>query len=155
MTDTHRPADDDSRALSRSLLAQTTHAALGTLWQGAPMVTRVGCLWLPGAGLGLLLSDLSDHAAALAADARCSALVSGPMGKGDPLTHPRLTLIGRAEPVNKTLLREGWLAARPKARLYYDFADFNLRVIRIDRAMLNAGFGRAHRMDAADLDAAP
>lgn len=154
MTDTHRPADDDSRALSRSLLVQANHAALGTLREGAPMVTRVGCLWLPGEGLGLLLSDLSDHAAALASDARCSALVSGSVGKGDPLTHPRLTLVGRAEPVDKALHRDHWLAARPKARLYYDFADFNLQVIRIDHAMLNAGFGRAYRLNGADLDAA-
>ena len=42
-----------------------------------------------------LVSDLSHHTRALRADPACSLLVGEPGEKGDPLTHPRLSLQGR------------------------------------------------------------
>jgi putative heme iron utilization protein len=151
--DAYRPLDDEARTLARSLLTDAGHAALGTMRDGAPMVTRAGCLWLPGAGLLLLLSDLSDHAQALRADAACSALLGEPGPKGDPLTHPRLTLIGRAEAADKDRLRDDYLARRPKAKLYYDFTDFHLMRIAPSEAMLNGGFGKAYRLAPGDIEA--
>jgi putative heme iron utilization protein len=151
--DLYRPLDDGARATARALLADAAHAALGTLRAGAPMVTRVGCLWLPGEGLTILLSELSDHAQALAADPACSALLGEPGPRGDPLTHPRLTLIGRAEEADKAALRDAWLEARPKARLYYDFTDFRLVRLAASEAMLNGGFGKAYRFAPDDLGA--
>ncbi|CTQ33392.1 pyridoxamine 5'-phosphate oxidase family protein [Jannaschia rubra] len=151
MTDTHRPSDDDARALADALLRGATHGALGTLDGGAPMVTRAGVLWLTGQGVGMLLSDLSDHARALRIDPAASLLVGEAGPRGDPLTHPRLTLVGRAVLLDKAFWRDRWLAARPKAALYYDFADFHLWCLRPDRALLNAGFGRAYRLAPADL----
>lgn len=148
--DAYRPLDDDSRAMARALLAEPS-GALGTLRDGAPMVTRVGCLWLAGEGMLLLVSDLSDHARALAESPACSLLLGAPGPRGDPLTHPRLTLSGRAEPRGKDALRGAYLAARPKATLYYDFADFRLLRIAPSDAMLNGGFGRAYRFEPADL----
>lgn len=56
----------------------------------------------------------------------------------DPLIHPRLTLLGRAAPVDK-------------ARVYYDVADFGGLILRAEQAMRNAGFGRAHRLAPDDL----
>lgn len=149
--DPFRPLDDDAWQTARDLLTGATFAALGTLRGGAPMVTRAGCLWLPGQGMHMLLSDLSDHAQALAADPVCSLLVGEPGGKGDPLTHPRITLQGSAAACDKPALRDTWLAARPKAGLYFDFADF--RIVRVDptEALLNGGFGKAYRMTPADL----
>ena len=151
--DPYRPPDDAARETAHALLAGAASVALGTLRAGAPMVTRAGCLWLPGAGLLLLMSDLSDHARALAADPACSALVGEPGAKGDPLTHPRLTLIGRAEPADKDALRDAYLAARPKAGLYYGFADFRLVRVGVREALLNGGFGKAYRLAPADLGA--
>lgn len=151
--DPYRPLDDEARATARRLLAGAASAALGTLRDGAPMVTRAGCLWMAETGMVLLLSDLSDHAQALAADPACSLLVGEPGAKGDPLTHPRLTLIGRAGAADKGALRAAYLAARPKATLYYDFTDFRLLRVAPAEAMLNAGFGKAFRLAPADLDA--
>ncbi|WP_092647046.1 hypothetical protein [Jannaschia faecimaris] len=155
MPNTYQPVDDDSRALAETLLRGAAHAALGTLRDGAPMVTRVGCLWMSGQGLGLLLSDLSDHARSLAEDARCSALTGEPASRGDPLNHPRLTLLGQAEPVDKATHRDTWLAARPKAALYYDFTDFRLHILRPTAALLNGGFGKAFRLSGEDLGVEP
>ena len=44
------------------------------------------------------ISRLSAHFPNLEADPRCSLLIGEP-GKGDPLAHPRMTLIGRAEKI--------------------------------------------------------
>jgi putative heme iron utilization protein len=149
--DPHRPPTPEAVALSRALLSGAAHAALATVEHGRPLVTRIGCLWLPGAGMGMLLSDLSDHSRALAADPSCALLVGEPGGKGDPLTHPRLTLRGTARPLDKGAHRDDWLAARPKATLYYDFTDFRLLALVPDEALLNGGFGKAHRLAPADL----
>lgn len=146
-----RPADETARALAAELLGAMRFAALGTLRDGAPMVTRVACLWLPGLGPATLVSDLSEHAAALAADPRCSLLAGEPGAKGDPLTHPRITLLGRAERADKAAHRDAWLAAIPKAGLYYDFADFRLWRLAPTEAHLNGGFGKAYRLGPQDL----
>lgn len=149
----YRSLDDEARQIARDLLGGASSAALGTLRGDVPMVTRAGCLWMPGTGVVLLLSDLSDHARALAENPACSLLLGEPGGRGDPLTHPRLTVMGRAVPCDKDALRGAYLAARPKAGLYFDFTDF--RLLRIDpyEALLNGGFGKAYRLDAAELEA--
>ncbi|MEM8822925.1 MAG: pyridoxamine 5'-phosphate oxidase family protein [Pseudomonadota bacterium] len=149
--DPYNPVTPEARALAQSLLQPATYAALATTYEGRPMVTRIGCLWLRGQGMGMLVSDLSDHSKALAADPSCALLVGEPGDKGDPLTHPRITLRGRAEEIDKTVHRDHWLAERPKAKLYYDFSDFRLLAIVLDDAMLNGGFGKAYRLTAADL----
>ena len=151
--DPYRPLDENARATARVLLTAATSGALGTLRDGAPMVTRAGCLWVAGQGMTLLLSDLSDHARALVADPRCSLLLGEPGAKGDPLTHPRLTLVGRVETCDKDALRDRWLEARPKATLYYDFTDFRLLRIAPTEGLLNGGFGKAYRLAPDDLAA--
>ncbi|MDG4647966.1 pyridoxamine 5'-phosphate oxidase family protein [Roseibacterium sp. SDUM158017] len=148
-----RPTDDEARALARRLIAEARHGALGVIdpATGAPMVTRIAVV--PGAdGVPLtLVSTLSSHTAALDAEPACSLLLGEPGGKGDPLTHPRLTLQCRAEAADKTALRAHYLRHYPKAELYYDFGDF--RLLRLDpvTAFLNGGFGKAYRMQAGDL----
>lgn len=151
MTDPIRPTDDDARALARALLSGASYAALGTLSDGTPMVTRAGVLWLPGTGLAMLVSDLSDHARALRANPACSLLVGEPGPKGDPLTHPRLTLRGTATTLDKAAHRGAWLAARPKATLYFDFTDFHIWCLRPAEIFLNGGFGKAFRLTPGDI----
>ena len=154
MPDPHRPADAESRALAAEILRGATDCALATLTEGGPALARVGCAWLPGPGLCLLLSDLSDHAAHLAADASCAVLVAPPPAKGDALTQPRLSLDASVEEIDKPAHREAFLARRPKAALWYDFTDFRLFRVVPAAALLNAGFGRAHRLAPADLPTA-
>jgi len=152
MADPIRPTDDEARDLARGLLAQARVAALGVIdpASGAPWVSRVAMAMIAGAP-GLLVSTLSQHTGALRADPRCSLLVDGPPGKGDPLTHPRLTLQARAIPADKTAHRAAWLARHPKAALYIDFADFVFLRLAVAGAFLNGGFGRAFRLTPADL----
>ncbi len=157
-----RAPDDESRALARDLLARARHAALGVLdpASGAPVVTRIALATGPDGVPLTLVSDLSGHTAALRADPRASLLVGEPAARGDPLTHPRLTLAVRAEFVARDApvfagLRAHFLKARPKARLYADFADFSFVRLVPSGAFLNAGFGRAFRLTPADLGLSP
>ncbi len=80
----------------------------------------------------------------------------GEPGKGDPLAHPRITLIGNIEKIDRTsnerdLLRDPYLVSHPKARLYIDFLDFHFFRLNLQRANLNAGFGQAFILEAEDL----
>jgi len=156
MTDPIRPTDDTARDLARDLLAQGRHGALGVIDPvgGAPVVSRVAVAMVAGAPT-LLVSTLSQHASALLADPRCSLLIAGPAGKGDPLTHPRLTLQARAAPADKAAHRATWLHQHPKALAYIDFADFILLRLAVSGGFLNGGFGRAFRLTPADLGLPP
>lgn len=147
-----RPTDDEARATAKSLVVNARHAALGVLdpTTGTPMVSRVAITWLDST-LHILISDLSLHTKALAQNAACSLLVGEPLEKGDPLTHPRLTLQCNARPADKAVLRAGWLDQHPKAKLYIDFADFNILRLEVTAAYLNGGFGKAFHLTPADL----
>ncbi|MCC6007305.1 MAG: HugZ family protein [Rhodobacteraceae bacterium] len=153
-----RPTDDEARALARALIDTARFAALAVLEPGSglPAVTRVA-LATDEDGLPVsLISELSAHTRALMADPRCALLLGEPGGRGDPLTHPRLSLSCEADFVardapRRAALRSRYLRLRPKARLYADFADFHLVRFRPLRAALNGGFGRAWDMTADDL----
>ncbi len=157
-TDPIRATDDAARDLARTLLGDATHAALGALAPetGAPMVTRIALATAPDGRPTTLISDLSTHAGALKADPRASLLIGEPGEKGDPLTHPRLTLQCRAsflrhgEP-GHAALSEHYLALRPKAQLYAGFADFFHVLFDVEAGLLNAGFGQAYRLTPADI----
>jgi len=95
----------------------------------------------------ILVSALSSHTQALRADPRAS-LLAGEPGKGDPLAHPRLTVICTAEEVSResearAALRERFVRRHPKAKLYVDFPDFTFFRLVPERAFLNGGFGQA------------
>jgi putative heme iron utilization protein len=147
-----RPTDDAGRALAQEIAAAARHGALGVIDpdSGGPMVTRVAVGW-DGAAALVLVSDLSLHTVALRRDPVCSLLLGEPGAKGDPLTHPRLTLMARAEEADKAALRDGWLRLHPKAALYYDFGDFRMLRLVPHLAHLNGGFGKAFRLTPADL----
>lgn len=147
-----RPTTDEARALARRLLTNARHGALGVLdpESRGPLVTRVAVGW-DGAAALILVSTLSFHTKALLADPACSLLVGEPGPKGDPLTHPRLSLQACAEAADKASHRDAWLAGHPKATLYYDFADFLLLRLVPAGAFLNGGFGQAFRLAPGDL----
>ena len=152
------PTDDAARALARELLGSARYAALGVIdpATGFPAVSRVA-LALDADGVPVtLISDLAAHAQALAADPRAGLLVGEPGPKGDPLTHPRMSVFVRAEPVARdgtdhATLRELWLARHPKAKLYIDFGEFRFVRLRPTGAALNGGFGKAYRLSPEDL----
>ena len=153
-----RSTDDAARALARQLIAEARFAALAALdpKTGSPMVSRVAFGTDPNGIPVTLVSDLSHHTVALRHDARCSLLIGEPGDKGDPLTHPRMTLIARARFLERqdeghADLRAHYLLQHPKARLYIDFADFNLVRFDILQGQLNGGFGKAYSLWPQDL----
>jgi heme iron utilization protein len=98
----------------------------------------------------LLLSNLAHHTQNIAADNRCSLLlIKG--GKGDALAHPRLTIIGRAQKVEKSVAREEFLKIHPKAKLYVDFNDFSFYQLTVESIHLNGGFGRAADLEWGEI----
>ncbi len=156
--DPTRPADDEARALARTLLREATSAVLAVCEPGTglPLVSRIGFGLGPGGGGLSLVSDLSQHTAALRAAPDAGLMVGEPGPKGDPLTSPRLSLRARAAFVDaddpaRPGLRDLWLATHPKAKLYVDFADFHFVRFAVSEAFLNGGFGRAYRLTAEDL----
>jgi hypothetical protein len=152
-----QPADDDARDLSRHLLS-LSHAALSYLdaETGAPAISRISFGRAPDGGFLTLMSALAPHHAGLLAQPACAVLLGEPGTKGDPLTHPRLMMTARARHVapdtdERSHLRTAWLAQHPKAKLYVDFTDFSFFRLLPMRAMLNAGFARAFRLEPQDL----
>lgn len=148
-----RPTDDEARALARSLIETARFAALAVIdpETRGPMVTRIA--FVPGPdGVPLsLISTLSSHTRALDAASACSLLIGEPGTRGDPLTHPRLTLQARAEPTDKAALKAHYLAHYPKAQLYYDFDDFRLMRFAPVGGLLNGGFGKAFHLRVEDI----
>jgi putative heme iron utilization protein len=151
-----RPTDDEARALARSLVETARFGALGVTdpETGTPMVTRIAVVPGPDGAPLTLISSLSSHTAALDANPACSLLLGEPGAKGDPLTHPRITIQARAEVQDKAALKAHYLGLYPKAQLYYDFGDFRLVRLSPVAAFLNGGFGKAYRLTAKDLGAA-
>ena len=117
---------------AKRLLRLSRVGALATLDGGSPLATLVGVAsdW-DGSPL-FLTSELSRHTRNLLADPRASLLLTSEGGRGDPLNHPRLTLVGRV-------------------KLYAGFADFALRRLEIETVHFNGGFGRADALTAADI----
>ena len=153
MTNPINPTDDTARELARTLIKGARYGAIGVYNPETdhPHVSRIA--------IGIdeyyqpisLISDLSLHTKALSKNPICSLLLGEPEDKGDPLTHPRISLTCRAHPVPKRELRDTFLKSHPKAKLYIDFADFNFVRFEIISADLNGGFGKAFHMKASDF----
>jgi heme iron utilization protein len=145
---------------ARQLMIEGSRAYLGTLAEraaaegGTPVFPFVS-LVLPGRDAEgrplLLLSDLSDHARNLKRDSKASLLFDGTAGLPEPLTGPRLTLIGRVALADDADNRGRYLAAQPSAEVYIGFGDFHLYRFEIAEGLLVAGFGRIHRLAGAAL----
>jgi putative heme iron utilization protein len=151
------PADFDPKALAKTLLRGIRAGTLGTLDRntGHPFASLVNVATdVSGAPL-ILTSRLSTHTANLEADGRASVLLAE-TGKGDPLAHPRLTVLGRFAPLAKesadeTRVRRRFLARHPKSELYVGFGDFSFWRMDVVSAHLNGGFARAADLKASDV----
>lgn len=147
-----RPTDNEARALARKLITSARFAALAVTHDGSPMVTRVAFATDATGTPISLISDLSSHTKALRIDPRCSLLLGEPDERGDPLTHPRITLQSKAELVAKSDdLVAHYLMQQPKAKLYIGFSDFHFVRFAISEAHLNGGFGKAFHLTPKDL----
>jgi putative heme iron utilization protein len=77
-------------------------------------------------------------------------------GKGDPLAHPRLTVLGvfariEKESAEEARVRRRFIARHPKAELYAGFGDFAFWRMSVAAAHLNGGFARAADLTAVDV----
>src|SRR3954464_6071943 len=151
------PADFDPKGLAKVLLRSMRTGTLGTLDRntGHPFASLVTVgTDIDGSPL-ILTSRLSTHTANLEADGRASVLLAQ-TGKGDPLAHPRLTVLGTFAPVARdsdddARVRRRFLARHPKAELYAGFGDFSFWRMDAVSAHLNGGFARAADLTAADI----
>lgn len=153
-----RPTDETARALARSLIAGADFGAFAVLHPetGTPHVARIALMPAIGGGLFAFVSALALHTRALAAAPQVGLLLGEPGPKGDPLTHPRLSLTATARFLSPHEgaaqgLRGAWLARHPKAKVYIDLPDFRFVHLAPTGALLNGGFGRAFELSAADL----
>ena len=151
------PADFDPGAVAKTLLRATRAGTLGTLDRntGHPFGSLVTVATDVDGSPLILTSRLSTHTANLEADGRASVLLAQ-TGKGDPLAHPRLTVLGTFAPVARETaddarVRRRFLARHPKAELYAGFGDFSFWRLTVVSAHLNGGFARAADLTAADV----
>ena len=100
----------------------------------------------------LLLSDLSDHAKNLQRDPRASLLMDGTLDLKEPLTGPRLTLLGEVQvSPDQTGDKARYLAVHPEAEMYAGFGDFRFYRFRYFEGLFVAGFGRIFRLRPEEL----
>jgi heme iron utilization protein len=149
--------DFDPKSIAKGLLRTTRAGSLATIDRntGHPFASLVNVATdVDGAPL-ILVSRLSTHTANLEADSRASLLLAS-AGKGDPLAHPRLTLLGTFAHVSRDdadepRLRRRFLARHPKSGLYAGFADFSFWRLHTVSAHLNGGFARAADLKGAEV----
>lgn len=153
-----RKMDDEARATIAALLDTERHAALAVTdpADGMPDVSRIALVRGPDGQPMSLISDLSAHSAALKAAPQAALLIGEPGKKGDPLTHPRLSLKVTASFVRHGEAEHGPLAAHylslyPKAKLYIGFGDFALVRFSVLSGLLNGGFGKAYPVTPGDI----
>jgi heme iron utilization protein len=99
----------------------------------------------------LLMSERALHSRAIGADNRISLLFDGTAGLDQPLTGPRVTLLGRAAPTDDPRLRQRFLARHPDAAMYADFGDFRFYRVALERAHLVGGFGKIRWLTRDEL----
>lgn len=155
-----RETSPEAIELAKSLVRKASYGALAVLdpATGFPLASRVAVATDSAGAPIILISSLSAHSKALLADNRCSLLLGEP-GKGDPLAHPRITLICVAawldrDAAETQLIKELYLRHQPKAALYVDFGDFSFVRLKIQAANLNGGFGQAFRLTDTELGSA-
>lgn len=155
MQPANHPPAETSASRARALMRATDRAALATAQAGWPFASLVLAALDHDASPLLLISDLSEHARNIKADPRISLLFDGTQGLDDPLTGPRVTVLGEAAPVEDGRLKARFLARHPSAELYAGFADFHLHRVSVTRAHLVAGFGRIHWVETRELLVTP
>ena len=158
-----RPVDAQARDDARAMIAAMRHATLGVIdpLTGHPHLSRIAVQAGPDGVPVALLSGIAAHSRALATDPRAGLLIErAAPAKGDPLTHPRLslqvlaTVLPASPPGADSARRRRWLAAHPRAAVFIDLPDFRFWRLTPLSALLNAGFGATFQLTGSDLIAA-
>jgi putative heme iron utilization protein len=136
----------------RSLISKERIAHLGTLRNGAPMVSMT--LYLPQHDFSAFyvhVSRLAWHTQDMTQDARVAlSIAEADDGRADPFTLMRVTIRGEAERIEQGP-KDAWLARFPEQAINFQLADFSFWRITPRDARFVAGFGRIHNLSAAEL----
>jgi heme iron utilization protein len=151
------PEDFNPIAVAKELLRTTRAGALATLDRntGHPFSSLVNVATDADGSPVILVSRLSTHTANIEADPRASVLLAS-TGKGDPLAHPRLTVLGTFANIERNTpdgarVQRRFLSRHPKSNLYAGFGDFTFWRLHVASAHLNGGFARAADLKASDV----
>lgn len=155
-----KPESGQSGVAARRVLRAAGRATLTTVQRptgggggnaGFPYPSLVLCAFDHDGTPLLCLSTLADHTRNLTADGRAGLLFDGTAGLDQPLSGPRLSVLGRIARSDDPRHRARFLARHAEAATYLGFGDFAIHAMTVERAHLVAGFGRVHWLDAADL----
>lgn len=140
---------------ARHLLRGAPNAALGTVDRhGWPLVTRVALATsIAGAPL-LLISRMAAHTRNIDREKRVSLMVEGTASEADPMTAPRLSLVGEYEPLPESATAEAKrrFVARHSGSDFYDTElDFHYGTLVLKEARFNQGFGAFTKLKPTDL----
>ena len=147
--------DAQTAALLRKLLSKERIAHLGTLRNGAPMVSMT--LFMPESDFSAFyvhVSRLAWHTQDMAQDARVAlSIAESDDRRADPFTLMRVTIRGEAAQIAEGP-RDAWLARFPEQAINFELADFSFWKIAPRDARFVAGFGRIHNLSVTDLKTA-
>ncbi len=142
--------------VARDVLHTSRTAGLATLdpHSGYPYTTATNIAVEPDGTPFFFAARLALHARNIEADPRIS-LVLAPFNKGDALTLPRLTLVGKAILMGDDevpLAKARYIARYPKAKLYLSLPDTQLYRLTIEGVQINGGPARnASNITPGDL----
>lgn len=148
------PGLGDPGFAARCLLRGAAYCVLATQRDGQPFAALVTPAFTPEMSALLLLSGLSEHTRELMGEPRCALIAVGQPAGPNPQTAPRAILTGRAAPVppeEAAALKARYLARRPYAQMYAEFADFTLWRVSPGGGQYVGGFARAHRLRREQL----
>ena len=150
--------DRDTSLLLRNLLLTQRIAHLGTLRNGAPMVSMT--LFMPEKDFSAFhvhVSRLAWHTQDMAQDARVALSVAETDDRrADPFTLMRVTIRGDATNLpndgeSYLGLKQSWLSRFPEQAINFELADFSFWKITPRDARFVAGFGRIHNVSMDEL----
>ena len=154
-------ARDDLVPHVRALLDSQAVAALGTLHEGAPFVSMVPFVLLPGEpGIAIHVSGLAAHTRDMLVDPRVSLMVMADPGRDvPPQALARITLQGEATPIPDdaplhAAAKQAYLARFPASAQTFELGDFALFAIRPTTARFVGGFAQAKTLGPEALAAA-
>ncbi len=146
--------DESDRRILTTLVRERSLAALGTIFEGGPLVSMVLYASEPDlACLYLHVSRLAQHTRGLLSHPRVGLMISEPdRASRNPLTLARVSIQGLAAPLQEGSplfenARSLYLAAHPTAAINFDLPDFLLMGVYPESARFIAGFGKIFDLD--------
>ena len=131
-------------------------AALGTLHQGLPFVSMVTYAVARDGSFILHVSRLATHTRDMLDNPDVSLLITESESGKMPQALARVTVQGRTKMLDRdsatnTNAREVYLSRFPDAAPLFEFADFNIFIIKPASARVIGGFGQAATITGEDF----